>query len=234
MSRDFFRNRGSLGSIPQMPAVTPVFNFTKNLEFDSATDLTSNFNQVIQAGTQTVTGSNVEFRNSTYDKENSIASKFTINKIISLLMRINWWASGSASSYWCPGFSVKVLDANNTLVTDFYLSITFNYTYNESAWNYWNNQQIYWRLGTDPNTQAAAIAKRLGPVPSSNAYHTYELVDMGGGYIQFKLDGVNFGSQMYLGNATYKLGGPFYMHALGGWWNNSIYCNLDKFYLTYL
>jgi hypothetical protein len=234
MSRDFFRNRSSLRSIPQMPAVTPVFSLTKNLTFDVATDLTSNFTQVMPNGTQTVTGGVVQFRNSTYDKENSITSNWAMNKILVFYMRINWWASGSASSYWCPGFNVQVLNSSNAIVTSFYIGVCFNYTYNEAQWDYWNNGYIYWKLGTDAVNQALAISHRLCSVPSTSAQHTYELIDVGGGYIQFKLDGVVQGANMYLGDPTYKLGSAFYIHPLGGWYNNSIYADIDTLNFTYI
>lgn len=212
-----------------MPAVTPVFNFTKNLTFDNSTDLTNNFTQVIQAGSQNVTGGVVQFRNSTYDKSNHIITNFTVNKIISFLIRHNWWRGGSASqeSY---NLDCNVLDSNNNIITTFLLSGSYTHSYNDGSPQYYNAGYMFWKLGTDANN---TTSKRLCSFPSQ-AVHSHELIDMGGGYIQYKLDGVNQGSPFYLGNANYKLGGPITFAPLGGWYNNNIYDDLDTFNLTYL
>lgn len=233
MSRDFYRNRCKLGSIQQFPSIPSTLQ--KLLSFDSLSDVTDNFDQLRGSNaSQSISNGVLQFRNGTNDYENAIRTKFTINKIVSLYMRIYWQTGGSSVNYCPQHFDLKVLDASNTVVTTFRLEIDFAYNYSESAWYYWNRGYVYWQLGTDAITQSAAEAKRLTTAPSRSAYHTYEFVDIGGGYIDFKIDGTKVGSSMYLGNATYKLGGPLYFHALNGWYNASIICDIDTFNLTYL
>lgn len=231
MSRDYFRNRQSLGSIKQMPVVVPVFSITKNLLFDVSTDLTSNFTQRRGSNaTQTVTGGVVQFRNGTYDQENGITSNFSVGRLLSLYLRHNWWRGGSASqeSY---NFKVQVLNAAGAVVTTLALIGSYSHTYKDRSPEYYNPGYLFWRFATDANSNTS---KRLCAFPSQGAHHTYELIDLTGGYYQFKLDGVAQGSNIYLGDPTYKLGGVFTFDPLGGWFNSNIYDDLDTFTAIYL
>lgn len=229
MSHDFFRNRRALGSVPQLPAIAGFLS--KLLTFDVATDLTANFTQTRGTGaSQTVTGGVVQFRNANYDQGNYITTNFTITKLLNFFVRHSWWRGGSASqeSY---NISMNVLNASNAVVTTFELNASYTHSYNDGSSQYYNAGYVYWRLGTDP---ASNTAKRLCGIPSTGVQHKHELVDVGGGYIQYKLDDVSQGAPFYLGNADYKLGGAINFSPLGGWYNNSIYDDLDTFSINYV
>lgn len=226
--RDLYRNRIALGSIPQLSTVAPVFYLTKNLTFDVSTDLTSNFTQFIPNGSQGVSGGLVQFRNNVYDVDNHIENKFTVTKMLSMYIKHNWWRGGNASqeSY---NLSWEILNGAGAVVDRFDLSGSYSHSYNDGSPQYWNAGYLFWRFKNDAYN---ITSKRLAGCPSGS--HSYEIIDVGGGYIQVKVDGANVGSQIYLGASDYKLGGKFTFSPLGGWYNNSIYCDLDTFNLTYL
>lgn len=236
MSHDFFRNRSGMGSIPQLSPVVPTFFLTKNLTFASSAELTDNFTQALGTGaSQNVASSLLQFRNANYDQNNGITAKWTMTKMLSFKTRALWYCYGSSASYNYPTLlTVDVLNASNVKITTFRIIVGFNYTYYSSNWEYWNSGYTSWQLGTDPMNQSIAIAKRLATAPSQNAFHDYEVVDVGGGYVQYKLDGVNTGAPMYLGDPTYKLGGVYSFSPLGGWYNNQMNCDVDSLIFTYL
>lgn len=226
MSHDFYHNRIALGSIPQLDVEVPIFELTKNLHFTATTDLTDNFTQFLGSGaTQTVTSSVVQFRNSSYDKDNHIESKFLMKFLNEVEFYFNHWASNT-SYWWSPNFGVDIVDANGTVVANISINNCISYTYSESAWVYWNSGYLYWQLSTDANTQAVAVSRRLITAVGSG-YHTWKLVDNKNGTVNIYVDGSIVGTNLSLGNSSYRLGYRYWLSPLGGWYNNAKYGDLD-------
>lgn len=219
------------------PSIETLINPTANklLDFAVSSDLTDNFTQNIEAGsTQTVTAGEVQFRNSVYDKQNNIRSKFLSPLINYVSLTLSENATGSATGYHMPWFSLDIVNSSGGYITDLKIGLPFSYTYNSASWDYWNSGYVYWRKGTDGDVQATAIAQRLGNIPSrGGAYHTYKLIDNKNGYCQLQIDGANFGPAFYLGASNYRLGNMFRLNPIEGWYNNEIQANLSSFQIDY-
>lgn len=231
MSRDFFRNRCKLGSIPQFPSVPGALQ--KLIDFNSSAELTDNFTQFLGSGaTQTIASGILQFRNSSYDKDNHIESKFTLKFLDKFEAYENLNAWSSASSYHAPSFNFKIVDASGAVVTGISIQLCFSWTYSPDGWPYYNSGYISYRLDTDANNSTVATSRRLTACPSRNAYHKYELINNNDGTYTFKLDGVAAGT-INLGNSAYRLGNWFGHWPLSGWYNNSMSGDLDYIYFTY-
>lgn len=227
MSRDFYRNRSALGSIPQMPSIARIPGaLTKLIEFNSAVDLTDNFNSTLGSGaTQAVTGGVLQFRNSQYDKQNEITQKFTVKFFDEVELRLSHTAS--STDYWYPNvLTLDVVDASGTKIKEFRITNDIRHTYNQPHWIYYNSGYVYWMFDTDNMGDSnAAYAKRL--VSASSGYHTWKVVDNKNGTVNVYRDGTIIGTNLSLGNATYRLGKKFVCSPLDGWNNNQKYGDLD-------
>jgi prepilin-type N-terminal cleavage/methylation domain-containing protein len=211
----------------------------KNLVFNAASELTTNFDQYTgTGGRQAVNSGRIEFTNVTYDEGNGVRANFLLNrKITYIKLTASFWAWSIAADFHHPMISIPVVDQSGEEVDNIVILIDymFNYSnppvYPDTEYRYNLSGYIGWRL----NSAGLVDYTVLGAVPDrvQGNYHTYEIIDLDDGTYQFKLDSSNYGSPIDLGDSKYRLGNYIRLNPTESWYNNYIAAYVSDFQVKY-
>lgn len=188
--------------------------------------------------TQTVAGGRVTFAPNTggpVDQINWVRTNFLNTRRISYLKIIaSYWAWNSAAGYHLPAISIDVVNSSGTTVDSLGVYNVYAYNWNTGARDISltaASGKNSWSLNTtNPNVinQLCVVSDRV-----QGNYHTYELVDLNNGTYQYKIDGVNCGSAINLGNSSYRLANNMDYAPMSAWWNIYTGAYLSDFVVTY-